>query len=1057
MPWHLISRDEWSGMPGSEPAAAAAVELPLLASLPEELQRLLIESFVPLRFGFGETIIAEGDAPDGFYVLRSGLARALKLAEDGQEVSLSILHEGESFGEAGLLEGTPRNATVRAASEVECLRLDAAVFAALVRVYPSIGEAFALQTRARRLSNFLRVHSAFARLPQDVIAPMLTRLTPIELEPGELVVREGDPGGPMFIVEDGRLRVFQGSSGDERNTQFLRTGDFFGEMSLYLGVPRMASVEAVSHARLLALDEQLFHELLEEHAEFRARVEEHVQIYERGHATSVPLDFPELLPADAIEAAVVLEEGGAEDSFEHGVSVGALEEQAPAEAAGQPPVRGSWRRGRFPYVRQLDEMDCGVACLAMVCRYFGREVAPAQIRMAVGTGADGTSLRGIQRGGEHVGLDVRVVKASKDRVERLPLPAIIHWGGNHWVVLYRVEGDRVDIADPARRLRRVSRRELAEQWSGYVALPTPTPRLAEAPLGRASAGWLAEFVRPYRNRLLAGTALALAAAGLEMLFPVLTQQVFDHVLVHRNYSLLNILTIAMLGVLGLSLAVTMFQRRMLARIAVGIDVATLDYITGRLFALPMSYFETRRTGDIERRLDGVRELREMLVQGGIVALTSAAQLIAALVIMFVYSWLMALLFVATLPLYLLLMKFSSRRVAPTFEGLQEELARFRSRQIDGIKGIATVKAMGAEEGLRRVLVDNVTQLGRRMFRSDYTLMAYEGVVSIVTFLLVVVFLYIGAREVLAHELTLGELVSFNALVLLAIAPLSSLLGTWDRWQMSRVLLGRVQDIFDYGAEQDGDPAKYRPVQTLQGRITIRGAGFHFPQAPLAPILSEITISIEPGTTVALVGRSGSGKSTLVKCLAGLIPLSAGSISYDGVDLRELRLRDLRRRIGFVLQEPYLFDDTIARNIAFGEDEPDVAHVRWAAEVANALDFVDRLPLGFETRIGESGMHLSGGQAQRISIARALYHRPPVLILDEATSSLDSESERLVKQNLDRMLEGRTAIIIAHRLSTIRDADVILVLEQGRLVEHGSHEELMAREGLYYYLISQQLA
>ena len=1038
-------------------SASAAVELPLLASLPEELRRLLIEAFVPLRFGFGETIIAEGDAPDGFYVLRSGLARVLKLAEDGQEVSLGILHDGESFGEAGLLEGTPRTATVRAASEVHCLRLDAAVFAALVRVYPSIGEAFAMQTRARRLSNFLRVHSAFARLPQDVIAPMLTRLTPIELEPGELAVREGDPGGPLFIVEEGRLRVFQGSGGTEHNTQFLRTGDFFGEMSLYMGVPRMASVEAVSHARLLALDEHLFRELLDQHGEFRARVEEHVQIYERGHATSVPLDFLELLPADAIEAAVVLDEGKAEESFEHGVSVGGLEEQAHVEAVGERPARWSFRRGRFPYVRQLDEMDCGVACLAMVCRYFGREVAPAHIRMAVGTGADGTSLRGIQRGGEHVGLDVRVVKASKDRVEQLPLPAIIHWGGNHWVVLYRVAGDRVEIADPARRLRRVSRSELAEQWSGYVALPTATPRLAEAPLGRASAGWLAEFVRPYRNRLLAGTALALGAAGLEMLFPVLTQQVFDHVLVHRNYSLLNILTIAMLGVLALSLAVTMFQRRLLARIAVGIDVATLDYITGRLFALPMSYFETRRTGDIERRLDGVRELREMLVQGGIVALTSAAQLIAALVIMFVYSWLMALLFVAALPLYLLLMKFSSRRVAPTFEGMQEELARFRSRQIDGIKGIATVKAMGAEEGLRRALVENVTQLGRRMFRSDYTLMAYEGVVSIVTFVLVVVFLYIGAREVLARQLTLGELVSFNALVLLAIAPLSSLLGTWDRWQMSRVLLGRVQDIFDYGAEQDGDPAAYRPVPTLQGRITIRSAAFHFPQSPSAPILSDITINIEPGTTVAVVGRSGSGKSTLVKCLAGLLRLTGGSIAYDGVDLRELRLRDLRRRIGYVLQEPYLFDDTIARNIAFGEEEPDLERVRWAAEVANALGFVDRLPLGFETRIGESGMHLSGGQSQRISIARALYHRPPVLILDEATSSLDSESERLVKQNLDRMLEGRTAIIIAHRLSTIRDADVILVLEQGRLVEHGGHEELMAREGLYYYLISQQLA
>ena len=219
MPSARILRDGWSGVSASEqpdvssataPAEAVVGQLPLLGFLPEELRSLVVESFIPLRFGFGETIVREGDAPDGFYVLNSGLARVVKLADDGQEVSLNVLRDGEFFGEAGLLEGAPRSATVRAASEVSCQRLDVAVFMALVRVYPSIGEAFALQTRAQRLSNFLRVHSAFARLPQTAIGPMLTRLTALELEPGELAVREGDPGGPLFIVEEGRLRAFQG-------------------------------------------------------------------------------------------------------------------------------------------------------------------------------------------------------------------------------------------------------------------------------------------------------------------------------------------------------------------------------------------------------------------------------------------------------------------------------------------------------------------------------------------------------------------------------------------------------------------------------------------------------------------------------------------------------------------------------------------------------------------------------------------------------------------------------------------------------------------------------
>jgi ABC-type bacteriocin/lantibiotic exporter with double-glycine peptidase domain len=298
-------------------------------------------------------------------------------------------------------------------------------------------------------------------------------------------------------------------------------------------------------------------------------------------------------------------------------------------------------------------------------------------------------------------------------------------------------------------------------------------------------------------------------------------------------------------------------------------------------------------------------------------------------------------------------------------------------------------------------------------------------------------------------------VSFSALVALANAPIVTLLSLWDEVQLSRILLDRLNDVLEQEPEQ-GSREALIPVRALEGHLHLVGVGFRYggPDAPA--ILEGISLDVPAGTTVAIVGRSGSGKTTLVKCLSGLLEPTEGSILFDGHDLRELDYRTLRRQIGFVLQENHLFDDTIARNIAFGEPEPDMDRVHAAARLAAAHGFVERLPLGYETRVGESGLKLSGGQQQRIAIARAVYHRPPVLLFDEATSSLDTESERAVKENVDELLEGRTSFVIAHRLSTIRDADLIVVLERGRLVEQGSHDELMERRGLYYYLVSQQL-
>ena len=1030
-------------------------DLPMLDFVPEALRRLVVDSFVPASFPFGAVIVREGEEADALYVLALGRARAIKATEAGDEVPLGVLKPGDMFGEVALLERTNRIATVRASSEVEAFRLDRSIFQALLKSHPQIRQAFDLHARRRSLSNFFRLYSAFGDLPPEALAYLLGEMKPIEVEADEAVVREGDPAGAMFVVEDGRLQAFRAGADGEQSVAFFRKGDFFGEASLIKGVSRDATVRAVIPARLLRLDLAAFERLLGDHPEFRARIEERVSQAEYGKFARVPLDFAEeLLPADVGAEQIV-----DDTQVQEGVAAVAegLEEELPEAAIGDGRfVKPAKRIRRFPHVWQLDEMDCGAACLAMVTRHFGRPVSLGHIRQVVGTNIDGTSLLGIVRGAESLGLAAKSVKASKSRLDEMPLPAVVHWGGNHWVVLHDVDGRKVRISDPAKGPRRLSRTEFEEKWTGYTALFAYTPELERAPVGTSGIRWVWPFFRPYRGTFVRAGLLALIAAGLSMLLPVFSQIVVDRVVADRDFGLLNVVVVSMLGVLLLMIGATILQRYVLSRAAVRIDGTTLDHLTGKLLALPMSYFNTRRTGDISRRLAGIRQAREFLVQEGVQSVTAGTQLVAALVLMFVYSWKLALVFLALAPAYLALMRFSKRRLRPMFDSLEEAFAKYHSQQLDAIKGIETVKAMGAEESLRTRMLGQFNSLADRLFRADFTIMLYEGAVQFVTFLSVALFLWVGAYQVLNGSLSIGELVAFNALVLLANGPLQLLLSMWDQLQFTTVLLNRLNDVFEHAPEQGEDHSGLRPVKTLEGRIRLNDVWFWYPGPQVVPILEGITLDVAAGTTVAIVGRSGSGKTTLVKCLAGLIEPTRGSITYDGVDLVTLEYRDLRRKIGFVLQEPYLFDDTIARNIAFGDERPDMELVERAARAANAHDFIDRLPLGYETRVGETGILLSGGQRQRVAIARALYGQPPVLIFDEATSSLDTESERTVQENIDRLLEGRTSFVIAHRLSTVRDADLIVVMERGKLVEQGTHDELMDRKGVYYYLVSQQL-
>ncbi|MBA3651239.1 MAG: peptidase domain-containing ABC transporter, partial [Chthoniobacterales bacterium] len=913
----------------------------------EQIRPLLQEE----SYEFGDLLVRQGEPADAFYILLSGRARVVKADQNGNEIVLATLKPGDSFGEAALSEGGIRTATVRCSTAVEALRLDRADFLQLAEETPALKHHIEMTARHRSLHGFLYEFSNFGRLPVPALRSLVEKLTPMEVTKGEVIIRQGDPPGAMFILEKGRARAFQANNGSQQNLAFYRDGDFFGELSILNGSPRAASVEAFSDCRLLALEPEAVRDLKRRYPEFGQLMEERLAQYQAKTEARVPLDFTtEMLPAEV----------AAHDK------IGVDKKAAPAKESGEDPFadeEGYFRKRKkrirkIEAIEQIDEMDCGAASLGMICRHFGRKVSLARIRQLCHTSTDGTSLKAICRAATELGLAARAIKVSLRNLPLMPLPAIVHWEGNHWMVLYDVAEAYVKVADPARGLRKIPRKEFEQNWSGYAALFDYTTAFANAPESKPGLAWIVPFLLKFRTIFLQVMLLAVALTFLELLFPIFTEMVVDKVIVEKDVGLLKTILLGMGVALFFVQASSLAQEYLLSFAAVRLDTAILDFLSRQMLSLPMSYFTSRRTGDIQRRLDGARQVREFAVQHGIGALLALVQLIGALALMSLYSPMLTLAFLATTPLYGGLMYFSQKVLRPLFADVEESQGKYSSHQIDAIKGIEAVKAASAENVFRDMMLNEFLSVSRKIFRSSFIVMTYDSVLQTIGMLSTAIFLWVGANQVIAGNLSIGGFVAFSSLTAMAYGGILRTLGVWDNMQFATVLLNRLNDIFEQEPEQGRDRSRLAPVHSLEGRIELRGVSFRYggPEAP--NILSDIKLDIAPGRMVAFVGRSGCGKTTLIKLIAGLLEPTEGTILFDNTDLKTLNYRDVRRHIGMVLQENHIFNESIARNIAFGDAEPDLDRVLVAAQTAAAHDFIMRLPLGYETKIGESGLSLS---------------------------------------------------------------------------------------------------